>query len=121
MTRSEARAQKRKAIVEAIVLRKESATLVARVHDTSLRNVFNWLARYRSGGWQALEDKSKQGRPKKVTGDDMKWLYEAISMGNPMNYQFTFCLWSLKTICSLLEQERISSYLKARWVAYSIT
>jgi len=105
MTRSEARNQKRKEVVEAIILRKESATVVARVYNLSLRNIFNWLARYRSGGWQALNDKSKQGRPRKVTGDDMEWLYNAITMGNPMNYQFSFCLWSLKVIRGLLEQE----------------
>jgi len=58
MTRSEARNQKRKEVVEAIILRKESATLVARVYRLSLRNVFNWLARYRNRGWQALNDKS---------------------------------------------------------------
>lgn len=106
MTRSEARNQKRKEVVEAIILRKESATLVARVYNLSLRNVFNWLARYRNGGWQALNDKSKQGRPRKVTGEDMQWLYNAITMGNPMNYQFSFCLWSLNIIRGLLEQER---------------
>ena len=106
MTRSEARNQKRKEVVEAIILRKESATVVARVYNLSLRNVFNWLARYRNGGWQALNDKSKQGRPRKVTGEDMQWLYNAITMGNPMNYKFSFCLWSLNVIRGLLEQER---------------
>lgn len=106
MTRTEARNKKRKEVVEAIITRKEPATLVARVYNTSVRNVFRWLARYRSGGWQALNEGSKQGRPKKVTGDDMKWLYDAITINNPMNYQFSFCLWTLNTIRSLLEQER---------------
>ena len=106
MTRTEARNQKRKEVVEAIVLRKEPATLVARIYNTSVRNVFRWLARYRNGGWQALKEGSKQGRPKKVTGEDMAWLYKAITMGNPKNYQFSFCLWTLNTIRSLLEQER---------------
>lgn len=36
----------------------------------------------------------------------MAWLYKAITMGSPMNYQFSFCLWTLNTIRSLLEQER---------------
>ena len=35
MTRSEARNQKRKEVVEAIILRKESATVVARVYNLS--------------------------------------------------------------------------------------
>ena len=106
MTRTEARNQKRKEVVEAIILRQEPATLIARVYNTSVRNVFRWLARYRNGGWQALNEGSRQGRPKKVTGEDMAWLYDAITKGNPMNYQFEFCLWTLNTIRSLLEQER---------------
>jgi len=62
--------------------------------------------RYRSGGWQALNEGSRQGRPKKLNGDDLKWLYDAITMGNPLNYQFYFCLWTLNTIRILLEKER---------------
>ena len=106
MTKSEARSQKSKEVVEAIILRNESATGVARVYNLSLRNVFNGLARYRSGGWQALNDKSKQGRPRKVTGEDMQWLYNAMTVGNPTNYTFSFCLWSLNIVRGLLEQER---------------
>ncbi|VAW45745.1 hypothetical protein MNBD_GAMMA03-1814 [hydrothermal vent metagenome] len=54
-------------------------------------------------GWHAIAmeagkpstTKASRGRPRKVTGEDMQWLYDAITMGNPMNYQFSFCLWSL--------------------------
>lgn len=98
--------QKRKEVVEAIVLREEPVALVARVYNITQRTVFLWLARYRSGGWQALNEKSRQGRPKKVTGDDLKWLYDAITKGNPLNYQFEFYLWTLGTIRSLLEKKR---------------
>ncbi|MCK5921530.1 MAG: helix-turn-helix domain-containing protein, partial [Methylococcales bacterium] len=75
--------QKRKEVVEAIVLRKEPVALVARIYNITQRTVFLWLARYRSGGWQALHEKSRQGRPKKVIGDDLKWLYDAVTNGNP--------------------------------------
>ena len=106
MNVSEKRSQKRKEVVEAVVLRKEPVALVARVFHIPLRTVFDWLARYRQGGWHALNEKSRQGRPRKVTGDDMKWLYDAITMGNPLNYKLAFCLWSLNTIRALLQQER---------------
>jgi len=86
MNRAEKRSQKRKEVVEAVTLRKEPVELVARVYNIPLRTVFDWLARYRQGGWHALIEKTRQGRPKKITGDDMKWLYDAITMGNPLNY-----------------------------------
>jgi len=107
MERAEKRTQKRKEVVEAVVVRKELITLVVRVFNISKRTVFDWLARYRQGGWSALAEKGWQGRPKKVTADDLKWLYEAITMGNPFNYQLPFCLWTTNTIRALLETERV--------------
>ena len=106
MNRAEQRSQKRKEVVEAVILRKESATVVARVFNIPIRTVFDWLASYRQGGWHALNEKNREGRPKKISGEDMKWLYAAITMGNPLNYKLPFCLWSLNTIRTMLQQER---------------
>lgn len=106
MKRAEQRSQKRKEVVEAIVLRNEPVVLVARVYHLPQRTIFDWLARYRNGGWGALTENSRKGRPSKVSGEDMKWLYDAISMGNPLNYKLPFCLWTLNTIRTLLETER---------------
>ena len=36
----------------------------------------------------------------------MKWLYDAITQGNPLNYQFEFYLWTLNIIRTMLKQER---------------
>jgi transposase len=98
--------QKRKEVVEAIILREEPVALVARLYNITQRTVFLWLARYRSGGWQALQEKSRQGRPKKVTGEDLKWLYDAVTKGTPLNYQFDFYLWTLNTMRTLLKEKR---------------
>lgn len=106
MNRSEKRSQKRKEVVEAVVLRKEPVELVARIFNIPLRTVFDWLARYRQGGWHALIEGNRQGRPKKISGEDMKWLYDAITLGSPLNYKLPFCLWSLNTLRALLQQER---------------
>ena len=89
-----------------MTLRKESVEVVARIYNIPLRTVFDWLARYRQGGWHALIEKNRQGRPKQITGDDMKWLYDAITMGNPLNYKLPFCLWSSNNIRALLQKER---------------
>jgi len=106
MDRAESRSQKRKEVVEAVVVRKQPIALVGRVFNIPIRTVFEWLARYRQGGWQALLEKSRQGRPRKVTGEDLKWLYDAVTMGNPLNFKLPFCLWTANTIRALLEKER---------------
>jgi transposase len=106
MQTPELRSQRRKEVVEVVILRNEPATLVARVHNITNRTIFSWLARYRSGGWDALKEGKRSGRPKKVSADDMRWIYDAVTMGNPTNYQLEFCLWTLNNLCALLEQER---------------
>ena len=102
MTRAEARSNKRKEVVEAIVLRNEAVALVARVYNIPRRTVFGWLARYRSGGWDGLKEGSRRGRPRKLSGQDMQWIYDAVTMGDPRNHKFEFCLWTLNIIRSMI-------------------
>jgi transposase len=101
--KSELRYQKRAAVVEA-VQRGEAPRDVARVFNVPLNTVYDWLARYRQGGWDALRDRQRSGRPRKVDGTVMKWLYEAITMGNPQQFKFEFCLWTLKIVKDLLKK-----------------
>jgi transposase len=51
MKRAEKRSQKRIEVVEANVLRAGPVVLVARIFNVPQRKVFDWLARYRQGGW----------------------------------------------------------------------
>lgn len=106
MTRSEVRYEKRKEVVEAVMVRQEPVAVVSRVYNLAQRTVFRWLARYRSGGWEALKEQSRRGRPRKLSGEDLQWLYDAVTLGNPQNYKFDFCLWSLSVMRSLLKRER---------------
>jgi len=106
MSKAEERSKKRKEVVEAIILRREPVHLVARVYNVPTRTLFDWLSRYRSGGWGALVEGARKGRKRKLSGDDMKWLYDAITLGNPLNYQFEFCLWTLNIIREMIAGER---------------
>lgn len=101
--RIDLRYEKRKNVVEA-VQRGEEPKIVARVMKIPLNTVYDWLARYRSGGWHALHDGRRSGRPRKVSGPVMKWIYDAITMGDPRQYKFEFCLWSRRIIRSLLKK-----------------
>ena len=55
--------------------------------------IYTWLARYRAGGWGALKAQALLGRPMKIKAQQMKWLYEAITQNNPLQYRCEFALW----------------------------
>ena len=74
---------KRKEVVEAIIIRQEPVHLVARIYHIPQRTIFDWLSLYRSGGWDALKEGYRSGRPRKVSAEDMKWIYNAVTLGNP--------------------------------------
>ena len=105
VTKSEQREQRRKEVVEAIVVRGEDIATVVRVFNVKERSVFDWLARYRGGGWDALKEGRRSGRTRKVNGETMRWLYDKITMGDPRQFQFPFCLWTLDIIRRVLKQE----------------
>lgn len=64
--------------------------------------IYNWLAAYRSGGWDALKAKKLYGRPKKLTGKQMESICKIIIQGNPQQYRFSFALWTLGLIQKLI-------------------
>lgn len=96
--------EKRKNAIEA-VQRGEPVTVVARTHHVPLRTIFGWLARYRQGGWHALQEGRRSGRPRKVSAELMQWLYAAITLGDPRQYQLAFCLWTLGVVRVVLKKE----------------
>jgi transposase len=105
-TKSKSREERRKAAVEAIVIRHEPVHLVRRIFKIPERTIFDWLSLYRAGGWDALKEGKRSGRPRKLSADDMQWVYNAVTQGNPLNYQFDFCLWTLNVLRTLIEKER---------------
>lgn len=98
------RYEKRKAGVEAIAL-GEKPFVEARVFNTPFRSFFHWIARYRHGGYNALREGKREGRPQKVNGEVLQWLYEAITLGDPQQHKFEFCFWTLGIIRTLLKRE----------------
>jgi len=83
----------------------ESAVVVARVYKVPLRTLFSWLERYRHGGYDALREGHRSGRPRRVNAEVMQWLYNAITLGDPRQYQLPFCLWTLALVRQLLKRE----------------
>lgn len=99
----ELRYKRRVAAVEA-VQRGEAPKIVGRVMKIRLNTLYEWLSWYRNGGWHALREGYRSGRPRKITGLVLKWIYDAITMGDPRQFQFEFCLWTRKIIRAMLKK-----------------
>jgi len=103
MSNAKLREQKRVDAVKS-VQRGESPKLVSRVMGIPVNTLYDWLARYRHGGWDALREGARSGRPKKVNGTVLNWLYKAVTTGDPRQYQFEFCLWNRRIIRAMLKK-----------------
>ena len=79
MSRIEMRNQKRRDVVGAIVNRKEPIHVVARVFNVPHRTVFEWLSWFRAEGWDGMNEKERSGRPRKLSGAQIKWVYDCIT------------------------------------------
>ena len=67
--------------------------------------IYNWLARYRAGGWHALRTGQRSGRPKKINGTQIKWVYKTIRDKDPLQLKFPFALWTRSMIADLIKRQ----------------
>ena len=82
----------------------ESPETVIKALGFSRACIYNWLASYRAGGWHALRARPLKGRPKKISGRQMKWIYDTVTLKNPMQYKFEFALWTRGMIRTLINE-----------------
>jgi transposase len=82
----------------------ESPEGVIRALGFSRSCIYTWLARYRSGGWHALRAIPLKGRPPRITGPQMKWIYNTVTRKNPLQLQFEFALWTRGMIRILIKE-----------------
>lgn len=72
----------------------QSVAMVAKVLGVQRSTLFGWLARYRRGGWDALDAHKRGGRPLKLTVQMQEWIYDTVTMKDPQQMKFTCALWT---------------------------
>ena len=80
----------------------ESPESVAAALGVNLRTVFRWLAQYRQGGWGKLEARKRGGRPPKLDGSAMRWIYKTVVDKTPLQLNFPFALWTAVMVQALI-------------------
>jgi transposase len=82
----------------------ESPEVVVRAMGFSRACIYNWLAMYRAGGWDSLDARKRGGRPRKLNGRIIQWVYQVVVGKDPRQYKFPFALWTRKAIATLIYQ-----------------
>ena len=81
----------------------ESPEVVARVFGISRQAVYGWLARYRQGGWGALDARKRGGRPAKLDAKALRWIYRTVTGKNPLQLHFPFALWTAGMVATVIQ------------------
>ncbi|QFS88243.1 hypothetical protein FIU96_15430 [Marinobacter sp. THAF39] len=87
------------------VMDGESPEVVIKALGMSRARIYEWLAAYREGGFDALKAKQISGRPKKLSGAQIRELYIWITTFTPDQLKFDFALWTRGRVRELIRQK----------------
>lgn len=83
----------------------ESPEEVVRVLGFTRSVIYDWLARYREGGFEALKARSAPGRPPKISGKQIERLYKILTQKSPLQLKFEFALWTRAMVRELIRDK----------------
>lgn len=111
MNNSDGRKIDRKAL-EAIRIRAvkrveagESPEVVIKALGFTRTLIYEWLAKYREGGVDALRSRKAPGKTPKLNGKQIKKIYRLVVGVDPRQLKFEFALWTRAMIRELIRRE----------------
>lgn len=96
---------RRRAHAVLLVEEGQSYASVARLFQTAAYRVRVWQRRFAAEGRAGLLDRTRRGRPPKLSADDRAFLVTALEQG-PQAYGLPVTVWSIRDLQALLERER---------------
>ena len=67
--------------------------------------IYEWLAKYRSGGWHALKARKATGRKPRLSAPQLRWIYQAVTQKDPRQFQFPFALWTRQILRAVIAEK----------------
>lgn len=83
----------------------ESPEVVARVLGFHRSRIYDWLARYREGGLEALAAKPVPGRPSRLSEEQVGQLRQFLVSGDPASFGLPCQLWTRAMVQQVVERE----------------
>ena len=88
-----------------LVQNGESPEVVGKALGLNRTTIYDWLAKYRSGGYDALKSRPTPGAKPKLDGKKLKWLFDVVTQKNPRQMRFEFALWTREMIQDLISKK----------------
>jgi len=83
----------------------ESPEIIIKAIGFHRSRIYDWIAKYRNGGLEALRAKKITGRPTTLNGKQIQKLYAIIVDKNPLQLKFEFALWTRDIIREVIKDQ----------------
>jgi transposase len=84
------------------------------IYETSFKSICNWVNRLNEGGVEALVDKVKPGRNKRLNENELQAIKGILLNKRPDDYGFNSATWTGPLLIELIRDEYRISYKKAQ-------
>lgn len=83
----------------------ESPEVVIKALGLTRPRIYEWIAKYREGGIEALRSSQASGRPPKLPGTALQKIYSLVVGRDPRQLKFPFALWTRSMVRELIRRE----------------
>ena len=89
-------------------------TNLARKYGTSRKIIYQWINRYKQGGWNGLKTRTGKTGPKpRLSPEQQQQLRILLRTQTPIDYNYQTSLWTCQIIADVIEQTFKVKYAKA--------